>query len=149
MKTKTTGLRVALGAVLIAGVAGMGALAQSGDRDKLDKVFDRIDANGDGVATRAEVLEARRGRMASADSDGDGAVSIAEFTAAATERAERRASRVFARLDDDGDGLVTSTELEESRKSRRADRFFDRFDADGDGAVSREEMRKKARPRVD
>lgn len=97
--------------------------------------FDATDTDGDGQLSFAEVAAARGERqdrragpsprkmrgmrgaerpMARADTDRDGAISQAEFTAAALAR--------FERADADGDGTVTRAErraLREERRERR------------------------------
>lgn len=62
------------------------------------------------------------------DQDGDGAISLAEATAAR--------DRHFDRLDADGDGMISRTEF-----AARSDRFFAAADSDGDGLVTQEELR--------
>ena len=56
--------------------------------------------------------------FAAMDTDGDGTVSLAEFTAFAQERAATRTARMFARVDADGDGMVTLAEIEAAREMR-------------------------------
>jgi len=82
--------------------------------------FDAIDANGDGTLTTEEMeaarpgpgrLEGRRPFMLRMDSDGDGAVSRAEF--------ETAGGTWFDRLDEDGDGAVASSELPFHRRGPR------------------------------
>lgn len=68
---------------------------------------------GDGGRPSDEQIAAVRAELfAASDGDGDGALEITEFTTftelAHAERVERR----FGRLDQDGDGLVSSEELE-------------------------------------
>jgi len=61
------------------------------------------------------------------------------FSLAERERkqAERRAKR-FAKLDANGDGVVTAEE-HEAAASKRMDRRFDRIDTDGDGVITEAE----------
>jgi Ca2+-binding EF-hand superfamily protein len=124
-----------------------------------------MDANGDGVVAREEMLAGRQARMGERrdrmfermDADSDGAVTRAEFDAAhaqrSEQRAERRAERGEAghrrggrghrgshgmggmRLDRDGQGV----NIEQARQ--RATEQFARMDADGDGFVTGAEMR--------
>jgi len=54
--------------------------------------------------------------FAAMDADGDGAVTLAEFTAFAQTRAATRAERMFTRVDADGDGMVTQAEIEAARE---------------------------------
>ncbi len=56
--------------------------------------------------------------FAAMDADGDGAVTLAEFTAFAQTRAATRAERMFTRVDADGDGMVTLAEIEAAREAR-------------------------------
>ena len=74
------------------------------------------------------------------DTDGDGVVSFTEFQARSEER--------FARLDDDGDGLLTREELGGRGRDggRRGPRFAE-ADTDGDGAISFSELQ-AVRPEV-
>ncbi|EAQ07004.1 MULTISPECIES: EF-hand domain-containing protein [Yoonia] len=55
--------------------------------------------------------------FAAMDGDGDGAVTLAEFTAFTQDRAATRAERMFTRLDADGDGMVTQAEIEAAREA--------------------------------
>jgi Ca2+-binding EF-hand superfamily protein len=83
-----------------------------------DRLFDRLDRNSDGVicpkdAPDSEKRQPGRGedglaaRMKAADTDGDGAISRAEFKAAFPGAKEAR----FDALDADGDGSLTKSEL--------------------------------------
>ena len=78
------------------------------------------------------------------DSDGDGAVSLAELQ---TVRSEVTAER-FSRMDANGDGLLTTDELG-SRGRRGGNGRFDgaEIDGDGDGAISLEELQ-AVRPEI-
>ena len=106
--------------------------------------FARMDANGDGFldksdrdARQAEGGEGKRGKrggeggkrgggdrgergdrgarmMEHADTNGDGRISLAEFTANALER--------FDRADANGDGTVTADERKAARQAHRAER---------------------------
>ena len=53
--------------------------------------------------------------FAAMDRDGDGAVTLAEFTAYAQDHAANRAERMFSRVDADGDGMVTQAEIAAAR----------------------------------
>lgn len=66
-------------------------------------------------AERAQTREAKKAEMfASADTDGDGRWSVAEFTAPHVAR--------FARLDTDGDGRVTADERAAARAKMKEQR---------------------------
>jgi Ca2+-binding EF-hand superfamily protein len=74
------------------------------------------------------------------DSDGDGLLSRAEYSAA-NQRAARQSlgrQRAFERLDADADGVLTIDEFPPSRLVR--------LDTDGDGTITAEELR-QGRPR--
>ncbi|MEM9852234.1 MAG: hypothetical protein AAF761_09580 [Pseudomonadota bacterium] len=109
--------------------------------------FDRMDADGDGFITRAEIDASAAERFARADTNGDGGLDADEIRAAREARRKARAERVFARLDVNGDGLLQAEEV-----ARRGNgRFFDRADADSDGRISKAEaeaMRAKRRSRA-
>lgn len=79
--------------------------------ERLAKRFERLDANGDGVITAAD-LEARAGERLSwfqkkklhvLDKDGDGKVSAEEFAARSKQR--------FSDIDLDNDGKITVADL--------------------------------------
>lgn len=77
------------------------------------------------------------GHFSGLDTDGDGALSLAEAEAGAPRLAAN-----FASLDADGDGLVTRAEMQASRerfredRGQRAEERFSALDTDGDGALS-------------
>ena len=80
-----------------------------------------------------------------ADKDGDGRVSRAEATAAASERA----NEWFDKLDLDKDGYVTQEETRQARETRRGqwqatfDEHFKEADANSDGQLSLDEVQTK------
>ncbi len=101
-------------------------------------MFTEIDANGDDVLDQAELDKAReafhqrmaksaeangnppppegrdhRGFVQRMDTDGDGRISTAEFTAAG--------DRMFARLDDNGDGKLAKDEMPRRRRPAQSD----------------------------
>ncbi len=83
------------------------AAAQAGER--AGAMFDRMDADGDGVLSR-DAIEARRGRgpdagrmIARFDTDGDGAVSQEEFDSARAAFRDRMGGRMKDRMEHRGD----------------------------------------------
>ncbi len=80
-----------------------------------------------------------------ADKDGDGRVSRAEATAAASERT----NEWFDKLDLNKDGYVTQEEIQQTRDTRRDqmhamfDEHFDEADANKDGQLSLDEVQAK------
>lgn len=83
-----------------------------------------------------EKFEARREKAFMwADTDGDGKVSLAEWTAFQTQRkAKGDPAKSFARMDANKDGFVDKSELDAFLAKR-----FARLDKNGDGVVSAEE----------
>ncbi len=83
-----------------------------------------------------------RGDEMRADKDGDGRVSRAEATAAATERT----NEWFDKLDLNKDGYVTQEETRQARETRRGemremfDEHFKAADVNGDGSLSLDEV---------
>ena len=77
--------------------------------------FDRFDADGDGVITKAEVEAAAVARFTESDSNGDGSLSAEEMIAAAESRhANRHSDRIAKRIekhDANGDGLLSLEEV--------------------------------------
>jgi Ca2+-binding EF-hand superfamily protein len=117
----------------------------------LSRMFERLDADGDGVLTEQEA--GKRWRFFSAaDSDGDLSVTLAEVEAAQESgalrrkmRERRRADRgkgerngasFLERFDTNGDGVVQLSELPEHKRE-----WLAAADTDGDGAISKEELR--------
>lgn len=136
-------------------VAAVAMAAPGGDR------FAKLDTDGNGSVTRAEIDAKTAERFAKLDGDRDGFVTKAEMTAhheamkaKRAERAEKRsgdparnaehrAERAgkrgdhFARRDADNDGRLSLAEFQAGGAKR-----FERLDADRNGTVTREEMTK-------
>jgi len=77
----------------------------------MDQRFTRLDKNGDGFITADEMSDMPNrgpgGGVMAADTDHDGKVSHAEFTALTTAR--------FAKLDANSDGQITADEMSAQR----------------------------------
>lgn len=134
---------------IIAGLAVNSAQAQErhADGPRGEMEFSALDANSDGMLTPEDLAALQAERFATADTDGDGGLSEAELIARATQeaseraaaRAERFATRMLERLDENEDGILQADELGDGT-SRGMDRMFARFDTDEDGAISQEEF---------
>jgi hypothetical protein len=124
-------------AFLFVGV-GMSALAGSGGMygKHGGGMFQRVDANKDGVIGSDEVKAAQAERFLRLDTDGDGVIAESEMLAAAQARVARNVAKKFARLDQNGDGRIEQAEFEAHGAAR-----FARLDTDGDGLVSHDEIR--------
>lgn len=101
----------------------------------LDIVFDRLDADGDGSISNAEMTDAKTHQFQRADRNGDGQLTAAERAAvqARLDRAKAAMDAGADRLDSNGDGTLSLAEF-----TARAP-MFALLDIDGDGAVSRAE----------
>jgi len=66
------------------------------------------------------------------DTDKDGKISKAEFDA--------EGSKLFAKLDENGDGKIASNEMPQRHWARFGGHMFDRMDADHDGQVTKAEF---------
>ncbi len=77
-----------------------------------------------------------------ADTNNDGQITLAEFTAAAQEK--------FAKTDMNGDGYLTQEERQTFRANMESEKRamrFDKMDANGDGFVSRSEYEAQSEAR--
>lgn len=136
------GKRAIVGAAgLLGGVAMLlavgPAMAEKGKTMERHKAhLEELDTNKDGKISRDEVKAAHDARFNSVDTDGNGSVSLEEFQAAEERRKQMRLQRKFERADKNGDGVLTSDELD----SRR-DGHFDKIDKNGDGEISAKERK--------
>lgn len=119
-------------ATIIAGLGLMTAPAFASER--ADKMWDKMDKDGDGQIALSELNDRSRAFFEAADANGDGAISKEEMKAHhEAKRAERDAKRF---PDADGDGVVSKAEYD-----AKADERFAKLDANGDGMLSEEEMK--------
>lgn len=113
-------------------------------------MLELYDSNKDGVVDRAEFDAARAATFAATDADGNGSLTLAEYTAEFEQRldqqrvrvradAERQARVRFGALDTDKDGRMTFAEYQASGK-----RMFTRADSNGDGVVDARDPEPKA-----
>lgn len=103
----------------------------------------QVDANSDGIVTRAEAKSFPRlaEQFDTADTNKDGQLDAAEMAQHRDMmRTEMRAKAEerWKVADQDGDGAVSRSEAEASMPGMA--QRFEKFDADGDGKIERAEM---------
>ncbi len=134
---RRTTLLVTTAVVLVTAGGAWALAAGPGDRAYgLERIFERFDADGDGQVTRAEVDAFRTERFEEMDGDGDGVVSLDEMREAAMAMAAERAEARFADLDADGDGTLVVDELAPEREVD----IFARLDDNEDGVITEDEL---------
>lgn len=120
-----------------------------------EKLFKKLDKNGDGYITAKELKKGLKGRLSdqeiksilnSVDQDQNGAISYTEFLAATLNtkvlKNEKKIRQAFRTFDADGDGKITSEELWKvlvGQDSYVDDSLFDEIvkevDENGDGKI--------------
>jgi Ca2+-binding EF-hand superfamily protein len=136
-----------------------GVIDQTEFQTTRDKWFADLDANKDGFVTADELKafgdkmhaewakkhgdhaadkpEGKHGDFSQhilerVDTDKDGKISKAEFDA--------EGSKLFAKLDENGDGKIAQNELPQRHWARFGGEMFDRMDVDHDGKVTKAEF---------
>jgi Ca2+-binding EF-hand superfamily protein len=119
-----------------------------------DRIFERLDANSDGVVDASEIQAARHAAFMRADADRDGYITEAEaqtllqelraqgaagqrplFRGRLAARRPAEQANVLARFDADADGRVSEAELVDL-----AHPFGALFDSNGDGRITKSEV---------
>ena len=125
---------------LALGIGVMSLSTAAAGRDG-SRVFERLDADGDGAVTQAELTARREQLFDRIDSDDDGVVSASEREAAKgrgeriRKRFEGAAEEHFESTDTDGDGKLTHAEFMAAPHP-----LLGKADADGNGVLTREEF---------
>ena len=132
MKT-STGTLIAIGVAAAVGGTSLAAVGHGKSHYALFalQIFDSIDADRDGKLSQAEIDQVRNDRHATHDANGDGSLSLEEFTGLWQETMRPITVRAFQKLDTDGDAIVTRAEYD-----RPFDGIVERLDRDGDGGLS-------------
>lgn len=111
------------------------ATAQSQDPiQQLLANFNRVDANSDGVISRAEYRNAQAARWTEIDRNGDGHLTEDDFPSIAAGRARTRLAKI-AHLDANADGRISRDEFLNGTPP-----VFLQADRNGDSALSRSEV---------
>ena len=137
---KTT--KIALAFVALAGLAGGTAIAKDGygkfrdHREHSRERFEKADADQSGDLTFEEFQSAFQERIGGADANNDGTLTVSEIAdEILRRRAERMAKRIVERFDADGDGQLTTAEIESHQK-----KMFALLDRNDDGKVEMDEV---------
>ena len=139
-----TSIKLAIAFLALAGAGGTAAFAaedqpmRHGHRDGGGAAmrFDRLDADQSGDITFEEFSAAMKSRLGDADKDHDGKMSVAEIAQQIEKmRTERMARRLVERFDSDGDGMLTSAEIDSRQR-----KIFALLDRNDDGKVVKQEM---------
>lgn len=115
---------------------------RGGRTERVERMFERFDANQDGVITQAEIDEVRSSRLAAFDADGDGSLTLEEYQVLWMDAMRPRMVRAFQRLDTDGDAIVTVEEFVEPYG-----RLVRRLDRNDDGEITQDDLRGRPRDR--
>lgn len=110
--------------------ASVGAAAFAGHPDGR---FSRYDKDGDGKIAVSEIDAHKKDFAARADADGDGYITKEEMSAMHEARKAEHEARRFP--DANNDGVVDRREFEDAAREH-----FAKLDSDGNGLISKEEM---------
>jgi Ca2+-binding EF-hand superfamily protein len=119
-------------AAILAGVA----IANEPSLPRGERMFKRLDSDGNGKITLAEIGPKASKRFLRMDGDSDGTVTAAEIDTFLKQRIEKRRQRMLDRMDADKNGAVTQAELEQFVQV-----LFKEADTDQDGGVTLAEAR--------
>ena len=100
----------------------------------MGKLLKTIDVDADGVVTQEEIDSFKVAQVSGADNDADGALNIEEFDTVYRALTRSRMVDLFQDFDEDGDGVISSAELDE-----RVAHVVERMDRNDDGALTRED----------
>lgn len=115
----------------------MPAVAQSSASQDAAALIEQADANGDGNISKAEFLARRSDAFRDLDADASGALTELEFELAVAQRMKRFTGRAFAKVDKDGNGVISQAEWDESPP-----RAFDKLDRNSDGILTPSERQR-------
>jgi Ca2+-binding EF-hand superfamily protein len=131
-------IKYAVAFMALASAATTAAYAQDGSRHgpRAQMNFDRADADSSGDVTFEEFASAMQSRLGNADANNDGKMTVEEIADEIVRmRAVRQAERMIKRFDTDGDGALTTAEIEARQK-----KMFALLDRNDDGKLVQDEM---------
>ena len=100
--------------------------------------FENLDINNDGKLSKKEIEKQRDFMVESMDLNGDKMVSAQELIKRHAKQADFFAKQILKKLDSNGDGSLSFTELKSSQQWK-LERMFYRLDKNNDGFISKEE----------
>jgi len=118
------------------GMRGAGGMRRGGSDGPMFQLMERYDTDGDGALTVDEITAARSAQLGEFDADGDGSLSLEEYQALWLDVMHERMVDRFQHHDADGDGSVTQEEF-----ARDLSRMVERRDRNGDGMLNTGDMR--------
>ncbi len=141
MSKKLIAITLVTTTILVAGVGATQARKAFIEHGMKRPDFSELDLNKDGKLSKDELASFATARFGEADTNGDGMLSKAEMMAQAqakmTLRAGNRIDRMFSHKDTNNDGLLSPEELRGKFDPAKA---FARLDKDGDGVISAQEF---------
>jgi Ca2+-binding EF-hand superfamily protein len=122
---------------------GHGKTKWSGQHEVRGKaMLEKLDSNNDGTVSIVEINQMGAKRAAEIDANNDGKITQTEIdTHRAQQREARQAARKaarFAKLDSNGDGIVTTAEFSSAQTARLV-----AMDTDKNGVISADEAKAK------
>ncbi|MBN1213050.1 MAG: EF-hand domain-containing protein [candidate division Zixibacteria bacterium] len=156
---------------MISGIQGNVNISSDMMLQMREKMFSKTDVNGDGQIDQSEMSSfadqmAKRAEgkfnvedvFTQGDTDGDGVLSKEEFMAlrppqprkpeVSSEEMQQKQAELFAAIDQNGDGSIDESEMEEfasemaarTGQSDNIENFFLEGDTNGDGVISEDEF---------
>lgn len=100
--------------------------------EMLQTLMADVDVDKNGSVTQQEINAFRAAKVAAADTTKDGALSLDEFAVAHNELMRARMVDAFQNFDNDGNGSITTAELD-----ARFGSIVSKLDRNGDGVLSK------------